>query len=70
MEEKTETRVAERDAKAPVRKSPEEWRNTKPTPAWLFAAAEALHRWIRSGVQLTEAEYDKAINAAKSMPIR
>jgi len=69
MEEKSETRVTA-DANAPVRQPPEEWCKAKNTPAWLFAAAEALHKWIRSGVQLTEAEYGKAINAAEKMPLR
>jgi acyl transferase domain-containing protein len=67
MEEKT-TRAP--DAKVPARRPPEEWCVAKKTPAWLFAAAEALHRWIRSGVQLTEAEYDDAIRAAAQMPLR
>lgn len=50
--------------------SPEEWRKAKSTPAWLYAAAEALHSWVRSGVQLTESEYDAAIKSAASLPLR
>lgn len=49
-------------------KTVETWSEEKRTPAWLFAAARAKHRWP-IGREVTEAEFDKAIAATKSIQI-
>lgn len=46
----------------------ETWAADKNTPAWLFAAAKALHLWP-IGKELSEADYIKAVDAAANVQI-
>ena len=46
----------------------EAWAATKNTPAWLFAAAKALHGWP-IGKELDESDYTEAIDAAANVKI-
>jgi hypothetical protein len=69
---------------APVRKPAEEWARAKghakasrqgratvmaPELDWRFAAAKAHENWPQ-GVELTEADYDRAVQAATSVTLR
>lgn len=51
------------------RKRVEEWAQAKSTIDWQFAAAQAGHRWA-IGTELTEAEYDAAIQRAAHVSMR
>ena len=68
----------------PVRKPAEEWARAKghakasrqgkatvmdPELDWRFAAAKAHENWPQ-GVELTEADYDRAVSAATSVTLR
>ncbi len=56
-------------APKPVRRAVEKLAAEKGTKAWLFAAAKIGQRWA-IGAELTEAEYDKAIEAARNVKLR
>ena len=47
----------------------EEWAAQKGTPAWLLAAARAKAGWAL-GQEVTEREYDRAVEAALKEVIR
>lgn len=46
----------------------ETWRDEKRTPAWLFAAARAMHQWP-TGREVSESTYTQAIEATKNIKI-
>lgn len=46
-----------------LRRPIEEWRMEKGTPAWAFAAARVKAGWAQ-GQEVTEEEYDAAVQAA------
>jgi hypothetical protein len=54
------------DEQQSERRTAEAWRDAKQTVAWAFAAARAGERWPL-GQELTEAQYDAAIDRAKNM---
>lgn len=47
----------------------EDWAKELGTPAWLFAATKAKHRWPEGKV-VTQAEYEAAVEAAMKEVIR
>lgn len=47
----------------------EDWAKELGTPAWLFAATKAKHRWPEGKV-VTRAEYEAAVKAAMKEVIR
>lgn len=63
-EKETQTQVQEE-----VRRPHEEWAAEKGTPAWLLAAARAKAEWAL-GQEVTEREYDRAMEAALKEVIR
>jgi len=52
-----------------TRRPHEEWAAEKGTPAWLLAAARAKAGWAL-GQEVTEKEYDRAVEAALKEVIR
>jgi hypothetical protein len=52
-----------------ARRPHEEWAAEKGTPTWLLAAARAKARWAL-GQEVTEREYDRAVEAALKEVIR
>ncbi len=52
-----------------ARRPHEEWAAEKGTPAWLLAAARAKAGWAL-GQEVTEREYDRAVEAALKEVIR
>ena len=55
-------------AKTAGQKTAEEWAAEKGTPAWLFAATKALHRWP-IGKELAEPDYLAACDKAANVQI-
>lgn len=53
---------------SPTQKPVEAWRDEKRIESWLFAAAAAGRRWA-IGQEITEAEFDQAIAATRSIRI-
>jgi hypothetical protein len=64
MPKEKETQVQEE-----ARRPHEEWAVQKGTPAWLLAAARAKTKWAL-GQEVTEREYDRAVEAALKEVIR
>lgn len=60
--------IVHEDKPAEAKKSVEEWREEKKTELVKFAAAKGLSNWP-VGAELTEGEYDAAIEAGFSHPI-
>jgi hypothetical protein len=59
----------ETQAQEEVRRPHEEWAAQKGTPAWLLAATRAKVGWAL-GQEVTEGEYDRAVEAALKEVIR
>jgi hypothetical protein len=59
----------ETQAQEEARRPHEEWAAEKGTPAWLLAAARAKAGWAL-GQEVTEREYDRAVEAALKEVIR
>jgi len=59
----------ETQAQEETRRPHEEWAAQKGTPAWLLAAARAKAGWAL-GQEVTEREYDRAVEAALKEVIR
>lgn len=54
-------------APAPERKTYEQWVGIKNPPAWLGNSARLHHKWPR-GKELTEREFETALQAAENEP--
>ena len=65
MPKEKETQTQSED----IRRSHEEWAAQKGTPAWLLAAARVKAGWAL-GQEVTEREYDRAVEAALKEVIR